>query len=69
MAKAKVTKISDKLVKVDDSFTINMFDNGFMIEVGGRTSDDDWSRVKLNVSTVDELYELIKEAASLPRSE
>lgn len=66
---AKVNKISDKLVKVDDSFTINMFDNGFMIEVGGRNSDEDWSRVKLNVSTVDELYELIKETASLPRSE
>ena len=66
---AKVTKISDKLTKVDDSFTINMFDNGFMIEVGGRNSDEDWSRVKLNVSTVDELYELIKEVASMPRSE
>jgi hypothetical protein len=46
-----------------------MFDNGFMIEVGGRNSDDDWSRVKLTVSTVAELNELIKEAASLPRSE
>ena len=66
---AKVTKISDKLAKVDDNFTVNMFDNGFMIEVGGRKSDDDWSRVKLTVSTVAELNELIKEAASLPRSE
>jgi hypothetical protein len=66
---AKVTKISDKLAKVDDNFTVNMFDNGFMIEVGGRNSDDDWSRVKLTVSTVAELNELIKEAASLPRSE
>jgi len=66
---AKVTKISDKLTKVDDNFTVNMFDNGFMIEVGGRNSDDDWSRVKLTVSTVAELNELIKEAASLPRSE
>ena len=66
---AKVTKISDKLAKVDDNFTVNMFDNGFMIEVGGRNSDDDWSRVKLTVSTVAELNELIREAASLPRSE
>ena len=66
---AKVTKISDKLTKVDDNFTVNMFDNGFMIEVGGRNSDDDWSRVKLTVTTVAELNELIKEAASLPRSE
>lgn len=64
-----MTKIANKLAKVDDNFTVNMYDNGFMIEVGGRNSDDDWSRTKLTVSTVEELIELIKEAASLPRSE
>ena len=64
-----MAKIADKLTKVDDNFTVNMYDNGFMIEVGGRNSDDDWARTKLTVSTVDELVELIKEAASLPRSE
>lgn len=61
-----MTKIANKLTKVDDSFTVNMYDNGFMIEVGGRNSEDDWSRTK---RTIDELIELIKEAASLPRSE
>lgn len=64
-----MTKIANKLTKVDDSFTVNMYDNGFMIEVGGRNSEDDWSRTKLTVRTIDELIELIKEAASLPRSE
>lgn len=34
MATAKqVSNISDKLVKVTENFTINMYDNGFMIEV------------------------------------
>ena len=44
MAKAKtaVKKISDKLVKVNENFTINMYDNGFMIEVGGRDDENEW---------------------------
>jgi len=66
---AKVTKISDKLTKVNDNFTVNMYDNGFMIEVGGRNSEDDWASVKLTVQTLDELLVLIKEAASLERND
>ena len=33
---AKVTKISDKLAKVNDNFTVNMYDNGYMLEIGVR---------------------------------
>jgi hypothetical protein len=66
MASKKITKISDKLDKVNESFTINMLDNGFMIEVGGR-KDDDWKTVKLLVSSMEELVVLIKEAAEMER--
>jgi ketol-acid reductoisomerase len=61
------TTISDKLVKVNEAYTINMYDNGFMIEVGGRDDNDEWKNTKIIVSTVEELVELVKEAASLPR--
>lgn len=64
---AKVTKISDKLAKVNDNFTINMYDNGFMIEVGGRSSDDEWVSTKIICSTVEELVNLVQEAASMER--
>jgi hypothetical protein len=64
-----MAKIANKLTKVDDNFTVNMYDNGFMVEVGGRDDEDNWARTKLTVATVEELIELIKEAASLPRSE
>jgi hypothetical protein len=66
MATKKITKISDKLDKVNESFTINMLDNGFMIEVGGR-QDDEWKTVKLMVPTMEELVVLIKEAAEMER--
>lgn len=66
---AKVTKISDKLTKVNDNFNVNMYDNGFMIEIGGRNKDDDWATVKLTVQSLEELVVLIKEAASLERND
>ena len=61
------TTISDKLVKVNEAYTINMYDNGFMIEIGGRDDNDEWKNTKIIVSTVEELIELVKEAALLPR--
>lgn len=60
-------KVSDKLAKVDSSFTINMYDNGFMVEVGGRNEDDDWANARIMVSTVDELLAIVEEAAKMKR--
>lgn len=57
---AKATKL-DKLAKVNDSFTVNRYDNGFMAEVGGRDKKDDWKTVKVICNTEEELIELIKE--------
>ena len=65
--KSTVKKISDKLAKVNDSFTINMYDNGYMLEIGGRTHNEDWSNAKILVNTIEELAELIKEASEMER--
>lgn len=60
-------KVSDKLSKVDNSFTINMYDNGFMVKVGGRNSEDDWANAKIMVTNVDDLLALVKEVANMTR--
>jgi hypothetical protein len=65
--KLTVKKISDKLAKVNDSFTINMYDNGYMLEIGGRDADEDWKTTKILVNTIEELAELIKEASEMER--
>jgi len=57
---AKATKL-DKLAKVNDSFTINRYDNGFMAEVSGRDKKEDWKTVKAICNTEEELIDLIKE--------
>jgi ketol-acid reductoisomerase len=60
-------KLSKKLAKCGDSLTVNMYDNGFMVEVSGRDSDDDWKTAKIMCSTLDEVYEVISEASNMPR--
>ena len=54
---AKLTK----LAKVNESITINRYDNGWMVEVGGRDDDNDWKTAKVMCNTEDEVIALIKE--------
>ena len=54
---AKLTK----LVKVNESITVNRYDNGFMVEVSGRDSDNDWKTSKILCNTEDEMLSVIKE--------
>ena len=75
MAKSKakaagpVNKLSDKLIKVNENFTINMYDNGYMIEVGGRDDEDNWKTAKIMVGTVEELLVLVREATEIERAD
>ena len=69
MAKKQISKLCDKLEKVSENYTINMYDNGFMIEVSGRDSDEEYKTAKIMVPTVEQLVELVKEAAEMPRDE
>jgi hypothetical protein len=55
-----MTKLN-KLAKVNDSFTINRYDNGFMVEVSGRDKKEEWKNAKIMCTSEDELIALIKE--------
>jgi hypothetical protein len=52
--------LESKLTKSDESFTINIYDNGYMIEVGGRNEEDDWSSAKILCSNIQEIYDVIE---------
>ena len=60
-----MTKKLTKLSKVNESFTVYRYDNGFMIEVGGRDKENDWKTCKIMCATEAELFEVIKEALSM----
>jgi hypothetical protein len=59
--------INDKLAKVNDNFTVNMYDNGFMVEIGGRDHDDEWKTAKIICNTLEDLIAVITEAAATTR--
>jgi hypothetical protein len=59
--------INDKLAKVNDNFTVNMYDNGFMVEIGGRDHDDEWKTAKILCNTLDDLIAVITEASAMTR--
>ena len=69
MAKKSIKKISDKLNKVNETFTVNIYDNGYMLEIGGKDNEGEWATAKLMVSTVEELMALVKEATELDRDD
>ena len=67
--KKSVSKISDKLTKVNENFTVQMYDNGYMFEISGRDSESDYKTAKIMVTTVPQLVALIEEAAEMERDD
>ena len=58
---AKLSKLS----KVNESININRYDNGFMVEVGGRDNENDWKTAKVLCNTEEEMIAVIKEWNSM----
>ena len=54
---AKLSKLS----KVNESITINRYDNGFMVEVSGRDNESDWKTAKVLCSSEAEMMAVIQE--------
>lgn len=50
-----------KLIKVGEQFTINRYDNGFMVEIWGRDSKDDGVTTKTLCQTEDDIVALFRE--------
>ncbi len=69
MAKKQISTIKDKLAKVNESFSVNMYDNGFMFEISGKDSEGEWKSAKIMCATVDQLVSLVKEATEADRDE
>ena len=49
-----------KLAKVNESITINRYDNGWMVEIGGRNKKEDWSNTKTLCNTEDEVCTILE---------
>ena len=55
-----MTKLN-KLAKVNENISLNRYDNGFMVEVGGRDKKEEWKTAKVMCNTEEELIAVVKE--------
>ena len=62
-----VQKLGDKLTKINESYTVNMYDNGYMIEASGRNKKGDYVTAKIMCTSIDEVIALVKEAGEMDR--
>ncbi len=65
--KNEVKLLTDTLAKVNDNFTVNLFMNGFTIEINGHNQKDEWKSVKIIANDLDTLVDIIKKISSMPR--
>lgn len=54
-------KLSDKLAKVGEDFTITKYDNGFKVEVRGENHEENWTNANILVTNLDQIFELLTE--------
>lgn len=57
------------LTKIGETVSINIYDNGFMIEANGKDANNDWTTLKLVCNTTDELLTQLKAFVALERDE
>jgi len=64
----KETQMSQlsKLAKVNENISINRYDNGWMVEIGGRDKKEEWKTTKTLCNSEEEVIALIKEWNTLP---
>jgi len=55
-----IETINEKIRKRDEDFRIYTYDNGYLIEVGGRNEDDDWVTAKVFATTIAEVNEAVE---------
>ena len=58
-----------KLTKINESYTIYRYDNGFRFEAGGRDAENEWKNVNIILNSEEELFEVIKEANVMAKDE
>jgi hypothetical protein len=58
--------IAKKLAKVNNSFTVSIFDNGFTLEISGKDNEGEWKNARFICATLEELLDAIKEIAVTP---
>jgi hypothetical protein len=49
----------EKFKTVNDSFEVTLCENGYIVNISGRTDTDDWVNKKIVCTTLEDLFDLI----------
>jgi hypothetical protein len=60
-------RVSDKLSKVNDTVTVNIYDNGFMVEISGRDHENEWTQAKIVCADLDMVSAILQETVSMEK--
>lgn len=61
-------KLSDILAKVDDTFEVTQYDNGFKVEVRGENHKEDWYTANILVGDHGAVKELFDEYCDMEKT-
>lgn len=58
-------KLSDKLAKVNNTFEVTRYDNGYLVAVSGQDEEGGWATAKIIIDNLDEAVVLLQEYAKM----
>ena len=64
----KQTKLIDHFAKVNDNSTVTNCHNGYVVEMSGQDSDENWISAKFVFKTLDELKDAVQDLAFMQRT-
>lgn len=65
----KQIKLVDHFAKVNDSYSYSITNcqNGYMVDVSGQDSEENWINAKFVFKTIDELKDVVQDLAWMPK--
>ena len=67
MAKDKDIAFLKKLTKVNDNFSVTMCENGYVVDISGEDTDDNWISTKIVFDGLDDLSDFIGKISKLEK--
>lgn len=66
MSASALDNIKEKIAKRDEDFRIYTYDNGYLIEVGGRDDEGEWVTAKVFAVGVQEVLDTVAGILEIP---
>ncbi len=59
--------LKNKLVKINQTLQVHMYDNGYMLEASGSNHTGDYVTARVLCLSIEDVFSLVKEASEIER--